>query len=75
MRPMAYLCKNAVRMRGVNYLICKRFQRKGVDYTDSHNAIQAICPRQKFCRDYGHNVNTDDARGCKWLLAAPEKDE
>lgn len=65
---MAYFCKNAVRMKEHNYLLCKKFQKDGVDYKDPHKAINAICVNQKFCRDYGYNVNTDDARNCKWLL-------
>ena len=70
---MAYFCKNAVRMREHSYLLCKKFQREGIDYKDPHNAITAICPNQKFCRDYGYNINTDDARECKWLLTGVSK--
>lgn len=72
---MRYVCPYAERSRVVPYLICRLDKQDGVNYTDPHNAIKAICIWQHLCRDVMQQVNDDDAaQKCKRLQRASNPD-
>lgn len=71
---MGKTCPYMKRYRQFNYLVCSLQEESGIDYTNSHNAIKAICLYQKFCIDQGKYLNSNDfSSKCKWYLRGDKK--
>ena len=62
---MRYCCPYAVNLRPHDFLLCKKEMKDGVNYKETGNAISVICLYQKYCRDLGKRINSEDARDCK----------